>query len=970
MKAFTASERRFIASFGPRCFIDLDERVQGTCSWSTETTQYLSWRREDRSAVLWLTGVAGCGKTVLTNFLVKHLEEQSDAFRGRRGNDMVCSFFCARDVQSQNDVRSLVKDLILQILIPRKEVIHQIKSSFGYVRDEYEPSFETLWRIFQMAIEIVPCQHIYIVIDALDECEERSKSRLLSKIAQSLMALKTSNVASPKRVKLILSGQPQIKTAWSTPVANLSHYHINIEERPEGMVNDLNRFVDFRVNELVQSSVCSRASGDKLKKTLKALAENSFLWLSVVLNDIKTSLNYRDTDFQRLLADVPRNLGEAYARYLPRVAATEIPALRKYLNLIVACTRPLTLTEVDAFTGLDGHPLGSALDPEELNVIKGSLQRALGPLVKFPNGTVQLIHSTVKEFFLRLHSDTKHPLSGVHGVDPVSAHLHCAMSCMRYLAHEKIPADLFDPLRSNPDSYTTSPVSVRQSLRSDVEIQDDTIFNDLFDIQNVGFLRDESTFYDEVCTSIRERFEAYDYAACNWTYHWAQGEHRAEDDVMEQAIALLTCVPDRFNNWYKYRAQKSHIEMPAVSELDPVVLAALFNHARTVRVLLDRHGYQKSDLCLDKALYWAASRGNCGTMQVLLDHGVQAQIPGTGKSPLAVAVRGGFADACSLLLNGGADPNWPDQASKLPLALAASHNHLKILRSLLKHSLIQVDLTDAAGQTALMEACRNGSFQCVQAILEDGRADINEKDRNARTSLHHACMTGNDRAVKALLAISKLDLGARDCDGRDAMSIASQNGHMSIVKRLHGVKLSAANVDNQGRNAISWAANSRKATLGNNGGESVLEYLVKRYPGAVDVQDANGWSPLAWALDRPGYLDAVKILLEVGHANVNQYDHVFNRSILSWASSEGFVHIVRYLLQVPGVEKNQLSQDGRTPLSYAAANGMFEAVQALLDDKDVLTNIPDCQGRTPVQWARLNNHDGVVKLFDKCREHI
>ncbi|MGO8610154.1 hypothetical protein ACC848_45220, partial [Rhizobium johnstonii] len=63
-------------------------------------------------------------------------------------------------------------------------------------------------------------------------------------------------------------------------------------------------------------------------------------------------------------------------------------------------------------------------------------------------------------------------------------------------------------------------------------------------------------------------------------------------------------------------------------------------------------------------------------------------------------------------------------------------------------------------------------------------------------------------------------------------------------------------------------------------GQSVLEYLIEKCPGEADSPDKNGWSPLAWASDRPGYPAAVRPLIEKGKADVKQRDQIFGRTIL------------------------------------------------------------------------------------------
>ena len=953
-EALTTSEKEYIISFGPPCLIELDDRVDGTCTWSTETPEFMSWKNQDEPAILWLTGNAGCGKTILTNFLVQHLVHQEQRHLDNYSSALVCSFFCARDRKAQHDVHSLLRDLIRQLLISSKEIIHELKALFGSTRHEYDPSFETLWRIFERLIQMVPRQCIYIAIDALDECEERSKRRLLSNFTSTMIAMSEPSTPSRKRVKIIISGQAYV-SGIGPSVAKIDQYHLDIDPKSDKVSHDISRFIDLKVDDLISESICSESAGMDLKRKLKSMSENSFLWLRVVIDHIQQSLSYEEADLEQMLAEVPRDLQDAYAKYLPTLALSQLPVLQKYLKLLIACARPLTLVEVDCFANVDG---GIRASPND-NVTMSSVKRALGPLVKFSNGSVQMIHSTAKEFFVSLSTQKQHPNHVSHGIELASAHLFCATSCMKYLTAQAV-LEVFERSVLGPESYTASPITPRHTgFDEDVG----TVLTDLFDVEDVDFLKDEDVKNAEMMSSVKERLGGYEYAARNWAYHFAQSERVADDATVDAAIELLRGTSDPLRHWYKYAAHSSRLDMPAVQELDAVVLAALFDHRRSLRTLLTRAVYEPTSLQLRRALFWAAARGHCGTLTTLLNYGVPPSAEVSGSTPLTVAIRGGFIDACRLILETQkAGVNSPDRESKPPIVLAAAFNHGQILKLLLLQSSVQVDARDFGGRTALSHASAHNSDECLDILILDGRADLNLMDSDGCTALHLASQCGNDHAVKRLLASPRTRTDVFTAAGRNPLSLAAQHGHLAVVRRLCHRGLSAAHQDAQGRNAISWACNSMKGSR-SNGAESVLQYLVRKFPEAADAPDVNGWTPLAWTMDPPGYLDAARTLLNTRSVDVNRTDSTHGRTALAWAASQGFVDMVQLLLTIPGVEKNSLSHEGRSPISYAAANGMFDVVKLLLDDKEVTAGVTDSSGRKPINWAALNGNSAIVSLF-------
>jgi hypothetical protein len=89
-------------------------------------------------------------------------------------------------------------------------------------------------------------------------------------------------------------------------------------------------------------------------------------------------------------------------------------------------------------------------------------------------------------------------------------------------------------------------------------------------------------------------------------------------------------------------------------------------------------------------------------------------------------------------------------------------------------------------------------------------------------------------------------------------------------------------------------------------------------------------------MDLPGYLDAVKALIEVGGVRVNEQDD-------SWASGS-FLGRNGRVCRDCGISPNRprywgkfRDNDGRTPVSYTASNGRLDVVKILTISGTVLT---------------------------------
>lgn len=954
------SERGFLSSIGPRRYIDVDDRVDGTCVWSTQTSEYHSWAQSDQSSVLWITGGAGTGKTTLASYLSENLEGKNGILSDQNATHFACSFFCKRDIRGHNDAASLLQDLVFQLTASNRQLLRRIKKTYGTFRGDHSLSFENVWRMFEFALASVTSQCVYVTVDALDECDENLSLRLFSKFARFLTAVTEDRFQTLKRIKLVFSGQPQLRASWNASTERVKHYHISTEDAL--LADDLRLFVHVKVMELVRSDVCSQSDSERLEQTLVSKAENSFLWLDTVLKHMANSLRYHHTDIEDLLSEVPDNLQQAFANYLPSVLQRDVWILKRYLQLMTASSRPLKLVEIDTLANITSGrtPLPSA---KEENKVKGSIQRALGPLVKFPNRTAQFNHSTVKEFFALLATQPHHKLYQSHGVSPTQAHLFCAQSCMVYLLHESVPQDPFGSQEILALSSSTA------SSVSDKECQDDDDgLARLFSVGEAHIFRSETSLEEslteDICQDIQRRFPVYGYAATNWAQHLVHCQEIMTVNDANMALDLLMRASGPRSGWYRYLAHRTSVDMPSASESDPIVLAALFNLTSVMQTLLETPNDPLTSHTLFVALFWAAARGNFAAVQLLLDYNAPVSQSDDARLPLAVATQGDHVGICGMILSAtDTDPNQLNQQGKSALVLAAEANHEQVLQILLSHPAILVNQVDGDGRTAVIAACRNRAVECLRLLRKDGRADAGHIDYGGLSAIHYASKAGDVPTLMELIEFPGLDLKSTDRNGRNAISMASREGHLRIVKLLRHKGVDAASADKDGRNAISRAANSQKATasLGDEG-ESVLHYLVRKFPHEADAPDIDGWSPLAWAVDTPGFLNSVRILLQSPWVDVNRRD-LRSASILSWAMGSGMVDIIGCMLKRPELDVNAVSSSGNTALSHAAANGMIDVVRLLLEREDIAVNQPNKLNRTPADLAALNGHWEICDLL-------
>ena len=115
-----------------------------------------------------------------------------------------------------------------------------------------------------------------------------------------------------------------------------------------------------------------------------------------------------------------------------------------------------------------------------------------------------------------------------------------------------------------------------------------------------------------------------------------------------------------------------------------------------------------------------------------------------GATPLICACRCGNLNVCSVLLDNGArteqDSENFNQYATTPLITAAQHGHHQVVKLLIEHEADINFQHPVTGWTALMIASLNGHLDIVRMLVESGRADVNLVNAADQTALFVASL--------------------------------------------------------------------------------------------------------------------------------------------------------------------------------------------------------------------------------------
>jgi nucleoside phosphorylase len=174
----------------------LQQRHEGSGRWFLESTAFAEWEIR-RNSFLWLYGIPGCGKTILSSTIVQHLESTLPS------QPLLYFFFTFTEPDKQS-LESMIRSLIGQLYYKREDVQKHLDSLFSACADGHrQPTTDSLCTTFLQMIQQVG--EVWILLDALDECHTRKGKR-----TEGMLSWMRDLLSSEERnVHVLMASRPE-----------------------------------------------------------------------------------------------------------------------------------------------------------------------------------------------------------------------------------------------------------------------------------------------------------------------------------------------------------------------------------------------------------------------------------------------------------------------------------------------------------------------------------------------------------------------------------------------------------------------------------------------------------------------------------------------------------------------------------------------------------------------------------------
>jgi hypothetical protein len=375
--------------------------------------------------------------------------------------DVTICYFFFKDNEEQDSLVTALCALLHQLFCKHKSLLKKHGAKvFKKCGEALKQDTDELWKLFISAATDHSAGNIVCVLDALDECRMRDRKKLITRLERFYR----SSLGRPRHgfhLKFLVTSRPytEIELDFSSLMRSLPSIRLAGEDESEMISREIGIVAKSTLETIAEDLGLDEETHLFLHSQLEKIPNRTYLWLHLVLNEVRDSYAQTGAKLQKVLDTIPQNLEEAYERILGRCKGG---TAKRILNIVVASQRPLTLGEIDVALEVNealersSDPAPSSLSFKDLDCEglrrKKTIRNACGLFVSIVDSQVFLIHQTAKEFLLRKGGKLSEEGRWKSSIDIRDAHRILSMICVKYLLLPEIQ-DYSGPLYEKPGEY-------------------------------------------------------------------------------------------------------------------------------------------------------------------------------------------------------------------------------------------------------------------------------------------------------------------------------------------------------------------------------------------------------------------------------------------------------------------------------------------------------------------------------------
>ncbi|RYN17037.1 hypothetical protein AA0119_g11495 [Alternaria tenuissima] len=567
--------------------------------------------------------VTGCGKTILSSTIIEHLLQHC-----YDDTSVVTAYFYFdfNDTQKQ-DPELMLRSLLCQLLQRSVVIPKGVDALFSSCENgQRKPSSHALLQVIKEAAQ--EFTHVYVVLDALDECAQRSELMdMLETVAEwqldNLHLLMTSR--KERDIERSLEGYIKEQDAVCL--------------QRDVVDQDIQRYVQQRLHDDKSLAKWNKdaAVRQEIEVALMRRACGMFRWAVCQLDTLGKCCNR--AMLRKSLATLPRTLDQTYDRILTAISEEYAEYAMRILQWLTFSARPLSVEEIAEVVAID-VARDPAFDGDEV------LEDPLEVL----DICSSLVTITTNKADRRLGSAQR-----------IVALAH--YSVQEYLVSDRIR-------RGSAKQYSMQEAACQSAITR-------------------GSLKYLMQLQQPLEREILQIFALARYSAEFWSSHLRKTGDEMEQ-VSQLTMGLLAREEPAYLNWLRLHDpdrpwEELNLERSADSIPMPLYYAALLGFGTVTRLLLDKDADVNAQGGeYGNALQAASEGGHEQIVKMLLDKGAEVNAQGGdyGNALQAASARG-HEQVVKTLLNAGAEVNAQGGDYGNALQAASARGHEQVVKTLL-----------------------------------------------------------------------------------------------------------------------------------------------------------------------------------------------------------------------------------------------------------------------------------------------
>ncbi|KAK1701441.1 hypothetical protein BDP55DRAFT_517253, partial [Colletotrichum godetiae] len=358
-------------------------RHPGTTSWLLESREF-EWI-SNKGQTLLCRGMPGAGKTIMTSVVIDYLIHQ---FR-EQPSIGIAYIYCNFKEAEHQTCHDLLSSLTKQLAQSRSPFPQSLEALYN--THQRHKTLRSNQETIDLLQTIASCyERVFIVIDALDECDENARQAFLPEIFRLQQRFQVNIFATTRNIPEIIQA---VEFEKSVPI------EIRATE------GDVLRYVSGRMTRM-QSFVRSNLDiQQEIRDSIAKKVNGMFLLARLLIDAWSKKLNPKELKKAVGIFGSTKEDGNIYSAVydeaMSRIRSQPSEHIELALNVlswITGAKRPLKVAELQHALAIEEGEL--ELDQDNISPVETIVSVCAGLItVSEQSGEVRLVHQTTQEYF-------------------------------------------------------------------------------------------------------------------------------------------------------------------------------------------------------------------------------------------------------------------------------------------------------------------------------------------------------------------------------------------------------------------------------------------------------------------------------------------------------------------------------------------------------------------------------------------